>query len=105
MTFIVGFFNDMLDVELPEIEITIAKAITATSVHIKLTFHLDALDVDFELSVLFVKRTGGKKWSTVLYAGIDIPNDKFETPKPWVFVVGWLVRVEPELTALGLVIA
>ena len=29
---------------------------------------------------------GAPKWSTVLYAGIDIPNDKFNTPKPWKFV-------------------
>ena len=62
------------------------KAITATSVHIKVSFHLDVLDVDFEISVLFIKRTGAKKWSTVLYAGMDIPKEKFRTPGDWAFV-------------------
>jgi len=50
------------------------KATTATSVHIKLAFTLDALDLGFELSVLFVKKKGNKKWDTVLFAGILLPK-------------------------------
>jgi hypothetical protein len=79
-----GLFTEFLDAELPDIEITLAKATTATSAHIRVAFEL--FGVEFSLSVLFVKRTGGKKWSTVFYAGVELPNGKFIFDSPWTWV-------------------
>lgn len=90
-----GIFNDFLDTELPEIEITLARANTGTSAHVMLTFTIDSLGIDFVLSVLFVKRNGGKKWSTVFYAGVDIPEGKFKSPLEILNVI-LLVAGEPD---------